>query len=112
THTITVTDANGCTVTQEIFMEFIDIEIPDFFTPDGDGLNDEWAPINIEQYGNIFIKVYDRYGRTLYAFEGNQDSWDGTYQLSDVPTGDYWYLIKLNGQEDQRELIGNFTLYR
>ena len=112
TYTITVTDENGCSVSGEIFIEFIDIEIPNFFTPDGDGLNDTWAPRNIEPYQNIFIKIYDRYGRTLYEFKGNEDDWDGQYNLSDLPTGDYWYIIKLNGIEDEREFIGHFTLYR
>ena len=112
TYTITVTDENGCSVSSEIFIEFIDIEIPNFFTPDGDGNNDTWAPRNMDQYENIFIKIYDRYGRTLYEFRGNEDDWDGQYQLNDLPTGDYWYIIKLNGVEDQREFIGNFTLYR
>ncbi|MDC6366967.1 MULTISPECIES: T9SS type B sorting domain-containing protein [Flavobacteriaceae] len=112
TYAVTVTDENGCSITQEIFMEFIDIEIPKFFTPDGDGLNDTWAPRNIEQYPNIFIKIFDRYGRILFFFNGNEDSWDGQYQLSDLPTGDYWYIIRLNGEADQREFIGNFTMYR
>ncbi|MEM1340254.1 MAG: T9SS type B sorting domain-containing protein [Bacteroidota bacterium] len=112
TYVVTVTDENGCSITQEIFMEFIDVEIPNFFTPDGDGQNDTWTPENIDQYPNIFIKIYDRYGRTLYQFKGNYDSWDGQYQLADLPTGDYWYIIKLNGIEDRREFIGNFTLYR
>ena len=47
TYTITVTDENGCSVSGEIFIEFIDIEIPNFFTPDGDGNNDTWAPRNM-----------------------------------------------------------------
>ncbi|MEO1545948.1 MAG: T9SS type B sorting domain-containing protein [Bacteroidota bacterium] len=112
TYSVTVTDENGCSITQEIFMEFIDIDIPKFFTPDGDGLNDTWAPDNITQYPNIFIKIFDRYGRSLFFFSGNQDSWDGQYQLQDLPTGDYWYIIRLNGEADQREFVGNFTLYR
>ncbi|UII79011.1 T9SS type B sorting domain-containing protein [Flagellimonas sp. CMM7] len=111
-YTVTVTDENGCSISQEIFMEFIDIEIPKFFTPDGDGLNDTWAPDNIDQYPNIFIKIFDRYGRTLFFFSGNQDSWNGMYQLSELPTGDYWYIIRLNGEQDQREFVGHFTLYR
>ena len=112
TYIITVTDENGCSISEEIFIEFIDIEIPNFFTPNGDGENDTWAPRNMDQYQNIFIKIYDRYGRTLYQFKGNEDDWDGQYQLNELPTGDYWYIIKLNGVEDQREFIGNFTLYR
>ena len=112
TYTVTVMDENGCSITQEIFMEFIDIDIPKFFTPDGDGLNDTWAPDNITQYPNIFIKIFDRYGRSLFFFNGNQDSWDGQYQNHGMPVGDYWYIIRLNGEADQREFVGNFTLYR
>jgi len=67
TYVVTVIDENGCEVSANIFMEFIDIEIPNFFTPDGDGLNDAWLPRNIEQYPEILIKVYDRYGRVVEA---------------------------------------------
>lgn len=112
TYIVRVIDENGCEVTTEIFMEFIDIEIPTFFTPDGDGLNDYWLPRNIEQFPNIFIKIYDRYGRQVYELEDNEEGWDGLYQDYDLPTGDYWYLIKLNGENDQREMVGHFTLYR
>lgn len=112
TYTVTVTDENGCSVSQQIFMEFIDIEIPNFFTPNGDGNNDVWKPRNMEPFPNIFIKVYDRYGRTLYIFKGNDDEWDGQYQLKGLPSGDYWYILKLNGEADTREFVGNFTLYR
>ncbi|MEM9000690.1 MAG: T9SS type B sorting domain-containing protein [Bacteroidota bacterium] len=112
TYSVTVTDENGCSITEEIYMEFIDIEIPNFFTPDGDGLNDLWRPENIEQYPNIFINIFDRYGRSVFKFQDNQDGWDGFYQENELPTGDYWYIIKLNGIADRREFIGHFTLYR
>ena len=112
TYTVRVVDENGCEAITEIFMEFIDIEIPTFFTPDGDGLNDFWLPRNIEQFPNIFIKVYDRYGRQVYELPDNEEGWNGLYQEYDLPTGDYWYLIKLHGENDQREFIGHFTLYR
>jgi len=112
THRVTVTDGNGCTVSAEIEVEFIDVEIPEFFTPDGDGLNDVWAPRNIEQYPNIFIQVYDRFGRTVFSFEDNKDGWDGLYEQKHLPSGDYWFVMKLHGEEDSREFIGNFTLYR
>jgi gliding motility-associated-like protein/uncharacterized repeat protein (TIGR01451 family) len=112
TYAVTVTDENGCSVTQEIFMEFIDIEIPNFFTPDGDGLNDTWKPRNIEVFPNITISIFDRYGRSIYKMLHDTDPWDGFYNKADLPTGDYWYIIKLNGDEDTREFVGHFTLYR
>jgi gliding motility-associated-like protein len=104
-------DAYGCEAMATIYMEFIDIEIPNFFTPDGDGENDFWIPKNIAQYPDIFIKIFDRYGREVYIL-ADDNGWDGLYQDTDLPTGDYWYILKLNGEEDKREFIGHFTLYR
>lgn len=109
---VTVVDENGCEATANIFMEFIDIEIPNFFTPDGDGQNDVWIPRNIEQFPELFLNVYDRYGRMVYRLADSPEGWDGFYQENTLPTGDYWYVIKLNGEEDTREFVGNFTLYR
>ncbi|MFS4494588.1 T9SS type B sorting domain-containing protein [Maribacter sp. 2308TA10-17] len=112
TYTVRVVDENGCEAIATIDMEFIDIEIPNFFTPDGDGLNDFWIPRNIEQFPDIFIKIYDRYGREVYRIKDDEEGWNGLYQESDLPTGDYWYIIRLNGEDDDREFVGNFTLYR
>ncbi|PWK24731.1 T9SS type B sorting domain-containing protein [Maribacter polysiphoniae] len=112
TYEVRVVDENGCEAISEIYIEFIDIEIPNFFTPDGDGTRDMWTPINIEIYPDIFIKIYDRYGRIIYRFKDNQDGWDGLYNNTELPSGDYWYIIKLNGEADEREFVGHFTLYR
>ncbi|MDB2606400.1 T9SS type B sorting domain-containing protein [Zobellia sp.] len=112
TYLVTVVDENGCEITASIFIEFIDIEIPNFFTPNGDGANDFWTPKNIEIYPDIFISIYDRYGRTVYRFKDNEDGWSGIYQNTNLPSGDYWYIIKLNGEADTREFVGHFTLYR
>ncbi|NJB37516.1 T9SS type B sorting domain-containing protein [Croceivirga sp. JEA036] len=112
TYEVTVVDQNGCSVTQEIFIEFIDVEFPSFFTPDGDGSNDLWRPTNIEIYPEIFINIYDRYGRSIYRFKDNEDGWNGIYQNTNLPSGDYWYVVKLHGEADQREFVGHFTLYR
>lgn len=112
TYSVRVVDENGCESTDSIFLEFIDIEIPNFFTPDGDGQNDFWIPRNIEQFPDIFITIFDRYGRKVYRIQDNEEGWNGLYQEADLPTGDYWYVIKLNGEDDEREFVGNFTLYR
>src|SRR5690606_11929549 len=48
TYTVRVVDQNGCEALAEIYLEFIDIGMPNFFTPDGDGLNDTWIPDNLQ----------------------------------------------------------------
>ena len=112
TYYVTITDQNGCSVTEEIYVEYIDIEIPNFFTPDGDGTNDLWKPRNIQLFPNIIMTIYDRYGRKIYLMKQNTPGWGGFYNEANLPVGDYWYIIKLNGEEDTREFVGHFTLYR
>ena len=110
-YTATVTDSNGCSTTVTKYFEFIDIKIPDVFTPNGSGTNDTWKPTNTENYPDIRFVVYDRYGREVGAFGAGQ-SWDGRYKGSELPMGDYWYVLKLRNAKDDREFIGHFTLYR
>jgi len=107
-----VQDEKGCVTEQTLLLEVLDIEIPDFFTPEGDGINDTWYPINIVQYPNINVKIFDRYQRIIASYAGVQYSWDGTYDSKKLPSGDYWYVIKLNSADDNREFKGNFTLVR
>lgn len=111
TYTVRVVDSNGCEFTDTIFIEFYDIEVPPVFTPDNDGINDEWEIINDEGFPNMVTKVYDRYGRWLATMRPGQ-TWDGNYDGKPLPSGDYWYVIKINGENDPREFIGHFTLYR
>ncbi|MEN8124533.1 MAG: T9SS type B sorting domain-containing protein [Bacteroidota bacterium] len=111
-YTFYVRDEKGCVVEQTVFLEFLDIEIPDFFTPEGDGINDTWYPINIQAYPNITVKVFDRYQRLIGSYKGIHSSWDGNYDGKPLPSGDYWYVIKLNYQADNREYKGNFSLIR
>ncbi len=111
-YTFFVRDAKGCIIEQTVFLEFLDIEIPDFFTPEGDGINDTWYPINIAIYPNITVKVFDRYQRIIGNYQGTQYAWDGTYDNKPLPSGDYWYVIRLNESSDNREFKGNFTLVR
>lgn len=55
-------------------------------------------------------KIYDRYGRLVKTLpEG--DRWDGKYEGKDLPSGDYWYVVKIDGK-DADEYVGHFTLYR
>ncbi|WP_159447274.1 T9SS type B sorting domain-containing protein [Cellulophaga tyrosinoxydans] len=112
TYTVRVVDGNGCEAIASIEMEFIDIEIPNFFTPNNDSENDVWKPRNLEGFPNILMIIFDRYGREVYRMGADDPGWDGIYHNTELPTGDYWYVIKLRGENDEREFVGHFTLYR
>ena len=108
---VSVQDANGCTASVSQKFNYIDICTPNYFTPNGDGLNDTWAPGCSINYTNLVFSIYDRYGQELGTYRYGQ-SWDGNHQGAPLPSGDYWYLLKLNNSKDEREFVGHFTLYR
>ena len=109
--TVRVVDAQGCQTEMEFPFDFMGIvDFPNFFTPDGDGMNDFWAPINRELFPNIEVEIYDRYGRIVARLD-QITRWDGTYDGRELPTGDYWYVVNANDAEQQR-WVGHFTLYR
>jgi len=87
-----------------------EIEIPIFFTPNSDGVNDYWRVKNIECY-NHKVTLYDRFGKELSVWDNNfhELGWDGTYLGKRMPSTDYWYVITL---EDGRDYTGHFTLLR
>ena len=107
TYTVTVTDRYGCTATATIYMEFIDVCIPNYFVP----LDGGWAPGCVSQYRDLTFDIFDRYGRKV-ATLGVDDKWDGTYKGKELPTGDYWYVVRLNDNRNDRDYVGHFTLYR
>ena len=110
-YTVTVTDSSGCFATAQIELEFIDICIPNWFTPNGDNENDTWAPGCSENYPNLTFDIFDRYGRKIATYTIGQ-VWDGRYNGTELPTGDYWYVVRTNDSNVDKEFVGHFTLYR
>ncbi len=120
-YTIRVLDSSGCDVTSTQFLTYINIRIPNYFTPDDpNATTDEqfWYPRQITPnandpffFENMEVTIFDRYGRMLAEYKGDQQGWKGVYQGKELPSGDYWYTIILN-DIDNREFTGHFTLYR
>ncbi|WP_337967842.1 T9SS type B sorting domain-containing protein [uncultured Flavobacterium sp.] len=110
-YTVTVTDQNGCSATSSRYFEYVDVCISNYFTPNGDGVNDEWGPDCTVNYKNLTYTIFDRYGRTIATYKLGQ-KWDGKYNGAELTSGDYWYVLKLNDPKDNREFVGHFTLYR
>jgi gliding motility-associated-like protein len=93
------------------YFEYIDVCIPNYFTPNGDGVMDGWAPGCTVNYKDLTYDIFDRYGRKIASYRLGE-YWDGKYNGAELPSGDYWYVLKLNDLKDAREFVGHFTLYR
>ncbi|EGV42056.1 T9SS type B sorting domain-containing protein [Bizionia argentinensis JUB59] len=111
TYTVTVTDSNGCVAIASRYFDFIDVCIPNYFTPNGDGVLDGWGPGCAIHFPNLEFDIFDRYGRKI-ATLGLGEKWYGLYKGKELPTGDYWYVVRLNDPKEDRDFVGHFTLYR
>jgi gliding motility-associated-like protein len=102
TYTVTGTNAFGCVASASVDVVFTDcIEIPDAFTPDGDGQNDVFQIVGIDDFPNNYVRIYNRWGNIVYEKQGytNINGWDGTsngkwtFGGDKVPAGTYYYII-------------------
>ena len=91
-----------------VSQEYLHFYIPKFFTPNNDAVNDSFRLSGIEAYGKSQVSIFDRYGKLLKFSRNGSFDWDGTFKNRDVPTGDYWYVVIIDGQK----LTGHFTLKR
>jgi gliding motility-associated-like protein len=78
--------------------DLIEINVSQAFTPNGDGINDTWLIINIENHPNSFVRVFNRWGDEVFSKRNYQSDWDGTNRGKDLPeAGSYYYQIDLDG---------------
>lgn len=100
TYTLTVTDSRGC-VTQDQVKVLVapELTVPNAFTPNGDGINDQWNIVGLSAYQQAVVDIFDRNGQKVYHSIGYGIPWDGTYKGKEVPFGVYYYVIdtKVNG---------------
>jgi|GEM_PF-1385955 len=109
-YVVVVRDKNGCTATITVPATYIDVCLDNYFTPAG-ATNTTWGPGCTNIYNNLEFSIFDRYGRVIAKYHYGQ-KWDGRYNGAELPSGDYWYVLKLNDAKDDREFVGHFTLYR
>lgn len=93
-HTVYVKTSGDCVIGQ---MNFTIFNVPNSFTPNADGINATWKIHGMENYPNSDIKVYDRNGKVVLSkITSGTFEWDGKFDSRAVPTGSYWYIIKVS----------------
>lgn len=113
-----VEDENRCwdTVTKRIHVyDELVVYIPNSFTPNGDGLNDDWGPIMQEYKEEGYsMTLYDRWGQQVYHTESTEDRWDGNISGKPVTTNSvYSYKIIVRDFMGQlHEFVGHVTVIK
>ena len=85
--------------------------IPEAFSPNGDGINDEFEIKGLTKYKTVEVEVFNRWGNVVYQSknygkgQGKDEFWDGKagqgvrFGSGPVPSGTYFYVLKLDGKE-------------
>lgn len=108
TTTYFLTADNGtCTITDEVTV-FVKkgLVIPNTITPNGDGINDEWEILGMDDFPNCEIEVFDRWGQLVFQTTGYPDNkrWDGTSRTGrKLAAGAYYYVINLRKSENEND---------
>ncbi|UGS24381.1 T9SS type B sorting domain-containing protein [Flavobacterium channae] len=109
-HTVTVIDSEGCTYMTEVVMI---IDYPNYFTPNGDGINDTWNITGLNQ-ADAKLYIFDRYGKLLKQLSATTDSqgWDGTYNQELLPATDYWFSLDYTENGVAKQFKAHFSMKR
>ncbi len=127
---------NGCSVSDTVlvtvnFASQVLVELPNSFSPNGDGENDFFRVLtNVDKDQNftnnsnngfqeggaiaeIDLRVFNRYGQMVFRTTNPNEGWDGTFKGKPLNPATYTYILNfrtIDGRSDDRS--GNVTLFR
>lgn len=106
-------DGNGCEAEGETTINLDGIiYVPNTFTPDGDGHNDDFYPRggNIKEYHMI---IFNRWGEVMFESHNFNGKWDGTYGEKKCKDGTYvWKITYTDISNNKKEITGHVNLLR
>ncbi|MBQ9254634.1 MAG: gliding motility-associated C-terminal domain-containing protein [Bacteroidales bacterium] len=86
----------------------INIRIPNFMSPNGDGINDCFEIKNIENFSDNMLIIKDRSGKTIYTAR----YYDNQFCGENIPDGVYYYILQIRVNHQTRAFYGNLTILR
>lgn len=94
---LTVIDCQGNTSRKSADVTIIldyTLQIPNFVSPDNDGVNDYWTIIGIEKLDGYTLNIFNKIGEVIYFSENYDNTWNATYNGKELPDGTYYYVFK------------------
>jgi gliding motility-associated-like protein len=102
------TSSDGCSDSISFIVDVreIELDVPNVFTPNGDGINDYFEIKNLDSYISNELVIYNRWGRKVYEASNYNNQWDG----DNLNNGAYFYVLQCTGLYGTDEFIGSITI--
>lgn len=118
TNCLKIENENGCrdSICKDLYINYETlVYVPNTFTPDNDGVNDEFLPIteglNPENYK---FYIFNRWGDLIFTTSKITEGWNGTHDGEKVKQDSYvWRIVSKRLSDDSPfEQIGHINLLR
>ena len=117
-YTVRIVDMNNCQASLVVNVAEVQprVQVPDAFSPNGDGVNDGFAPVANCPLSNYLFRVFNRWGTMVFAADDQSLGWAGIVNGEPAPEGRYSYKlvyrIIVNGQVVEESQQGIMRLFR
>lgn len=117
TYTVTMIASNGGCLDTVTAVIVVDVEswinIPNIFSPNGDGINDEFL-IFSNGIRDLNCDIFNRWGEKVYTLYSPKQMWDGKmFNGSQASEGTYYYILKAKGYDGKEyDKQGPLTLVK
>jgi len=109
-----ITDASKCRENAliDLTLDFPPFQIPNAFTPNGDGVNEKWVIRALNDFPECEVKIFNRSGKLIWWSEpGYPEPWDGIDKSGNaMPIGAYYYLVWLSS--DLKPIKGSVSILK
>jgi gliding motility-associated-like protein len=121
-YTVILTYGQSCKIYDTIFVNVINdtaskFNIPNTFTPNGDGINDNFKLITYPALASFHIWIFDRWGNKVYESTDTDFNWNGLNQYAGdaiLNTGVFSYVVEYQpySADSKKTIGGNISLVK
>lgn len=116
TYTVTITDTSGCVQEGQVAVVVkngYEVFMPNAFSPNGDGLNDTWIPLDYGSIKTIDLKIFNRWGSMVFNTQTVGQGWDGTFKGEALTPDTYiYYMVGTYQDGSEFSETGSIALVR
>lgn len=110
---LTLITPAGCTYFDTILVRAgLKAYAPNAFSPNGDGINDEYKPLFSNPEHEYRLRIFDRWGELVFDCHGSDCAWNGRKDSKNLPSGVYIMLLNYDRYGEHRQHSLGITLVR